>query len=115
MSLNELVIFLARISYKPNWRFECADKAPFYETGGGYMKAVWITIKHTSIDANDPEKMTEVVLTACVAKDQLVRMDEPQMMDWIKMHIRKAEDHETDEWLRLDGKWVKDPHPELRS
>ena len=46
--------------------------------------------------------------------EDLKDMQHEEFAQFIKACIEKMERHEIDEWLKVDGRWVTDPHPELR-
>ena len=36
------------------------------------------------------------------------------ILQQVHMMVRKLEEHETNEWFKVDGKCYKEPHPEVK-
>ena len=86
------------LAYKPGWTFEWGEQ---HGDGG-----VWLTVHVEGPDAKglDREDMTaRSVDFAFVA---------PMPFDpsWLRNRIAGIEDHEINEWLRIDGRLEFDPH-----
>jgi hypothetical protein len=111
---DEVASFLGRISYKRNWRARvCASLDP---------ETALVKLEHDEFDADrwleiSPHVHATVIYPFTVHRNSF-RNEAHFIEDFPKlllMKIRDAEDHEVAEWLRLDGRHVKDPHPELRT
>ena len=95
---------ISRIKYKPGCEIHL-----FYDFGNDAGR---LLIRASVIDATDPEQK-RVVQVEC---SQYVTPPEAQqgpLVDRIRTMLQKIEMHEVDEFLKLDGRHVQDPHPEL--
>lgn len=89
---------VSRLSYKPNAK-------------------VWVESGHTLVmvidcpDREDPKRIVPVVSRQQIPASMAAGEDsENIMIDWVRTCLRQLEEHEMDEWLRLDGRLCNDPH-----
>lgn len=105
---------LRRITYKPTWRFHIeAEPETMYRP---WYVHVHLYYSLPSIDDPmvDSQLTTQQTFTANALAD-VVRYGEDAIVERVAYSlIRRAELHEMDEWLKLDGVCVRDPHPELK-
>ena len=95
---NTITRLVSRLTYKPNSK-------------------VWVECGHTLVmvldvpDRDHPERTVPVVSRQDVPPSMVDGGDsEEAMMDWVRNCLGQLEDHEKDEWLKLDGKRWRDPH-----
>lgn len=88
---------LAKITYKDNWQFSYDRK----------KKTIQILIKDAQNSWNRSQK-TNVINTRIV--DFSVQNTEGNILSFIHQMIRELELHESDEFLRYDGKMFWNPH-----
>lgn len=108
--MNQIEIvqqFLARITYKPGWKF-IALMHPSCDQ-------IKIHLSYLARDARLENNEGEITLTSItiIHPHSPTELTEENLRSAIIRQILQAEMHERDEWLRLDGKHVTDPHPEL--
>ena len=101
-TLESVTAYVARYTYKPGARFTVST----HEHSYGFI-AIMLIIEVP--DAEHPGQLTRVVNMQSVEPGMPMEVL-PQL---IRELVRKAELHEIDEWLRLDGARVHEPHPEL--
>lgn len=108
MTFQEAESVIARITYKPNY---------FITLSYGMSVELILRIGHQSTDADNPsEPLPLPVYTySLINEEMLADMNEIQFVRMIRDKIKTLEFHELDEWLKIDGMHVVDPHPELRS
>lgn len=105
--------FLAKISYKPGWTF--------WSTISLYHETISIYVSWKTKDVSCPS--SEIELTAAYTIN-MTQMETMRVMNgeqsfvaymtwFITERIRWVEMHEMDEWLKVDGIRLRDPHPEL--
>lgn len=121
---------LARFSYKPGWVFE-ASRRP--EMGGimvkiafhapdsraGELYGDWVS-EHTCPHCNryaELARHTIPITGEFVIDPYVTRAIDPEaaFFDWLKRTLSFMDVHERDEWVRVDGKLLHDPHEEVRS
>ena len=104
MDKVDAAAILDRITYKPDtcikWGFE----------GSG----LWINITHTVLDITSKDEMPCVV-GGRHGLDQLdlCGMEERHLIHWVRSQLERLAVHELDEWFKVDGIHVRDPHPEV--
>lgn len=95
---------LARLTYKPGWAFG---------VDFGRLFVVFDTFDATSKRLRRVQgEMVRPVPLRLV--HQVNRGRTRGFYDWIAKLLREREEHEVREWLKVDGKHMVDPHPELR-
>jgi len=98
---------LRRVSYKPSWEFLVA-RVP----GPGLVMQFAVVVSYTAPDSRG--KGEPVTVTGRYLVPERIGSAEA-FWDWLRDEvIADAERHETDEFLRLDGRIVNDPHAEPR-
>ncbi len=107
MTLDEVyTLFEKRLSYKPNTMFSvslgiCRD---CLEVRGAQRVP----------DADNPVKIASQYFLWTCDLEFLHRMNEADFIGMLRRQIVDFEMHEINEFLRIDGKFVVDPHPELK-
>ena len=97
------------MTYKPNWRILATRP----DRDSGVTADTWVRLAFQTQDATGQETglihITKVVILADRDREG---MDEEMAMEWLRFQILALEQHEMNEWLKLDGKLVAEPHPE---
>jgi hypothetical protein len=95
---NAITRVVARLTYKPNAK-------------------IWVECGHTLVmvldvpDRDHPERTVPVVSRQDVPPSMVDGGDsEEEIVNWVRNCLGQLEDHEKDEWLKLDGKRWRDPH-----
>lgn len=105
MTFSEIKRFFEeRVTYKPGYKF--------YVLRSMYADTVGITVVSSPLpdaDGINPD-LTPVLYGQSVHPEELRSDDDCRAH--ASLLIRGLELHEVDEWLRVDGLHVKDPHPE---
>jgi hypothetical protein len=107
---------LERVTYKLGWSAHVGRANA--DADCGHLKPVDVVLRleHDEWDANDWRK--DYPHVAKVATRYFFFADDPPdevgLSRTLRDLIRSAELHESDEWLRLDGIRIVDPHPELK-
>lgn len=101
-----------RITYKPEWKLRLTAEAksvnrPWQINVHLDYKVANLDGSYETVDLTTCTTFTERSLIEVLVSGDFVR--------YIAMNlIRRAELHEIDEWFKLDGVCVTDPHPEHR-
>lgn len=104
MTFEEVETLIKGISYKPGWKIECLRSSSY----GPYID---IRIMSGPVpDALGINSFAQPIQSRLLLSDQLPA---PFFLQEIFKAIRVLELHEMDEWLKYQGKWVRDPHPEI--
>ena len=94
---------VTRTTYKPGWRLRM-DRA------GGVLIIRWEAV---DVDDGGPT-LLEQRFEIPAPWRSWGTVSPSEVEAWLKECVTRAEHHERDEWLRVDGRHVTDPHPELR-
>jgi hypothetical protein len=98
---------LQRISYKQNVTLSAWIDRSDIPMG---LEKVYLVIEMKVPDSRGSGREKPIGGKYPVPYGLMIEHNEEQMVRWIKMMIRSAEFHEIDEWLRLDGELIDDPH-----
>lgn len=93
---------LKRITYKPDWKITLRGRKltvamPSYDAVGRRRKVMAGTVRI----------LPKAMLNAAA------RGKRARLINYVVALIHLRELHEIDEWLKVDGKHLVDPHPEL--
>jgi len=69
---------------------------------------------HANASTGKPSNDVETILRETVSYELYRALPATAIRDFVRRLVLRALEHEVDEWLRIDGERVKDPHPELR-
>ena len=106
MTLDDLQALCSRLSYKPNSHLSARR-----ESWGDF---VTIRVALSVPDVEQPEKLAPVTASYSLSLAELAHWTEDHAIRFIQTQWRRLELHEGDEFFRLDGRPVTDPHPEQR-
>lgn len=90
---------LQRFTYRSGWFFKVED---------GYLK---VTVEVE--DAERPGEMITLTFTQTIPVQYAFMREEFDWTRWLFEQVRTMEHHELQEFFRIDGKPVYEPHPEL--
>lgn len=94
--------WVRRFTYKPN-----VELKPRAMDGELFL---WLVV--STPDSNDPGKVINVTHNNSITKEHFSRMGFEEFTTWIRSCVRTMEAHEMDEFLRVDGRMIKNPHDE---
>lgn len=95
----DLAQVLARVTYKPGWRFAVYD---------GRFEGQHLVITTQVLDAYDPDSTVTLDVHSMLPPMR----DEQQFLDWLLWRVCRIETHEAREFLRVNGVSHNDPHAE---
>lgn len=102
--------FEERITYKPGYRFRV------YRMENKAEIAVWLTSAPLPDADGINAEPSPIVVRSLFRETEINALPDAERR--MRLHaetmIRCMELHEMDEWFRLDGAYVKDPHPEKK-
>jgi len=98
----------ARMTFQPGWRIEV--NRPINEP---WMAVVQVMANVPQVD--DPSYPINVAATTYYDGMTLEKLPDAMLVEMLSHCVQSVWMHEFDEWLKLDGEHVRDPHPELRS
>lgn len=115
--LERVRSLLKKVTYKPGWKFGAASAVDPYEKPKPWdWERVIITIIAPMPNLSGKDKTVDVVSNRHFDCQQLARMKDGDIIGYIFTQvIRDLELHEMDEWFKVDGFHVRDPHPENKS
>ena len=99
LSLSEIEHILFRVSYKPGWTIRAMQ---------GTFEGVKVQILAQVVDSYNPEATVCLDVWSTLPPIQ----DEDQFLLWLAWRLKQIEIHEMQEWFKLDGRAVFDPHAE---
>jgi hypothetical protein len=105
---------LKGITYKPGWAFEVC-----YRPNAGYpdFPETYLNIEAQVTDVYHTERTTTVNLRKNFNTNMFFDMlssFELEFTNFVHRAIVELEMHEIDEWFKVHGRHVRDPHPELK-
>lgn len=103
--------FLRRFSYKPDWTFTLRETFNPEELIVDIASSPMQNADHP-----DPKNLTRVYSACVLSWMALARSSEMEarLTHALVNSIQALELHEVNEWAKLDGKHITDPHPELK-
>ncbi len=105
----ELFDLVKRVTYKPNSSIVVHPRAELDDI------AAEIKLSQQLPNVNFPvEHPSTIGLVKKIKRKDLTKMTELDFMKLLRSWWHEFEKHEVDEWLRLEGATVVDPHPEKR-
>ena len=105
-ALEIVKAIVSRIDYKPDFKIDVY---------GTYDVSIRVIFKRPVPDSNNPSQVAPQIFSRDYTPELVLSMKDPYeyiLRDLIHS-IQQMEMHEMDEWLRVDGVRVREPHPEL--
>jgi hypothetical protein len=99
MTLQEARNLLNRITYKPGWKFALS--------GYDYGNKTYLEIEITTICAVTGKHDCLLRNLTCL---DLSSFDNEEFINKLRYFVLLTETHELDEWLKIDGFAINDPH-----
>ena len=108
MTIDEANEIVAALTYKPGWEIELV---------GGGVAGLALRLAMQAPDSTTTEHRPIAVRGDDVPLDphNLQLFDEKRFVDWVFNQIMRLERHEAQEWFRLRGELVDDPHADDRT
>lgn len=125
---QQLRSLVQRLSYKPNTLLACEPARDAWDGIGVVRLMMYVpdsrrshptidhwrdtfdycdrTILRSSGFRQPPMEVAPVGLTRVVPPG----LDQRRFLDWMRCFLREAENHELDEWFKIDGHIINDPH-----
>lgn len=105
ITLDDVNEIVAGLTYKPNWTIDLEER----------WGAISLVLRMHVPDATKPAGSGEMV-EACGGRTldlyRMKMMSRRAFLDWVFEEIMAMERHEAQEWFRLRGELVRDPHAE---
>lgn len=102
MKMQDFEKLVGSITYKPGWEF-------YYLQDGRVLRFF-----HDEPDSGDPTRRADAVNQVAIELDEIERWTEAQAIDFLRQRIMLAEEHEFQEFFKVGGVQMYDPHPELK-
>lgn len=106
MTYAEFEAVVNKFSYKKDCSISCSHG--IYDCVQIYM-----TKNVEDVDGKYPGQIPIRAIDS-ITYSSLREMNEANVKSLIVEMVKRMELHEMDEWLKFDGDWINDPHPELR-
>jgi hypothetical protein len=102
---------LRKLTYKPGWRFWLRRVDWMLSSN-----TLLFEIRFQAQNSNNPEESLKFAREIVIPEHWLefYSGDEQFWRHWLRAQIMDAEMHELDEWLRIDGIMMNNPHDEVR-
>lgn len=106
MTPEQFCALVNRLTYKPTMRIVASV---------GHDGDVLVHGENSVQDTEDRTAATRLIVTFGTLYDrrQVGRFSQPSALRAIVAFVKECEEHEIKEWLRLDGRPVLEPHPEI--
>jgi len=108
MTFEEAAAILARVTYKPGMTFYLDDIPVF---GGDYA----LLLRAVDLPNSNGGVPITLMFHRRICADNLSLYKEDDLMNEVTQLCVFHERHEMEEWLKLDGVRLHEPHPELIS
>ncbi len=99
LTITQLHSILSRVTYKPGWELTITD-----DENPSLCITAWLK------DAYNPGDRMLVDIHSQLPPF----FTESEVLRWLRWRLREIEVHEVDEFLRVDGKAVFDPHRDVK-
>jgi hypothetical protein len=99
MKAERVVAIVRRITYKPGWQLQCTIME---------REFLWLRLKFTAPCAIDGQERLQTSAVTVLDADTLY--NEHDVLVAVLWAIKRAEEHETLEFLKLNGVAPFDPH-----
>jgi hypothetical protein len=101
MTFHEAYLIIEKIKYKPGWSFSISRKDA----------KVSMSVVHSAQDVSGKvEGLIPLRLMDTFPEQHLNSFTEGELINEVRKLIAQMEKHEIDEWLRVDGRRLIDPH-----
>lgn len=104
MSRERAVFLLETASLPPGWSLEC--RRPFFTLDGSRTLEVHVHMPVTCV-----RRGTKDVVTLA-ERVPLLAHTEASLAAWLLSTVKRLLEHEAEEWVKLGGRYVADPHGE---
>lgn len=109
MTPGELQGLLARMTFPPGWTVTFEHRTLTYE--GAAFPNTQFVIEMDVPDSYHPERTALLRMLSPVPPWLFdPQTSERMMADWVRTQCHLRAIHEVDEWVRLDGQLLHDPH-----
>lgn len=108
--------YITRLLYKPGWKVQFSDKVDYNmyeiivshenEPDASQFKAIDDYSNYDLLNKTDT-----IINRNSLSIDTFNKMKEIEFWDFVFYLIKTAEIHEITEWFKIDGKYLKNPHP----
>lgn len=105
--LERIDALLGRITYKPNVRLSCMSA---YNADSSFIT---IHLVADVPNAEDPRYLIPITSIFTVDRYLLQQNDEQELISYIRFNVQRFEMYELDEFFKIDGKRLNNPHPDL--
>lgn len=94
---QRLAQLVASLTYKPGWRFSVGNSDEY---------GITVHLNFDAPDSNQPD----VPFTGHIAVQVPAMINLEVFLHYIQHLVYKAEQHESKEWLRFEGRRIDEPH-----
>lgn len=98
-----------RLTYKPDTRLEAFSRP---ELPGGMVQLMLVQHKTQDAEGRHPVP-SPLMFSRTLPFEHVLHFSQPSALRWLFGWVGECEAHEIKEWLRLDGRPLLEPHPEL--
>lgn len=110
MTFDELEVFIDRITYKPGF-----SMIALRSSSDGYVSIRMSMMVPDALSKTPLNRLLPISTVKQIPEYSLAAITEEHLLHILKHTILSLERHEMDEFLRLDGACVTDPHPEFKN
>lgn len=114
MTFKELYLICEKVRYKPGFVLTVSQKEGcFSQYLPSEARMAVLKFSQKVIDAAHLDKTTYIESERVLYPNVFAEWEKKDALSYIKRMIQGMEMHEVDEFLKCDGNWVTDPHPEM--
>lgn len=116
MTLFELELLLAKITYKPGTRFEMLKPSDVHSQHiqDELERNVVVLLHQDVIDAKEPNRKITVTYVGKIPFIDLEYLSADAVLGKVWYWLERMEVHEMKEWFKVSGQHYREPHPETK-
>lgn len=106
MKVDEFFRLIHRITYKPGFQITAWHSE--------LQPGINVRFSYLVDDVENPEVKTPLRMNNLISYKLLESFTEEDAIEHMDMLLARIEQHERNEWFKVDGVCVTEPHPELK-
>ena len=112
MKMRDFENLVASVTYKPGWEFYIQTNPwSWNDDEGGKV----LRFFHDEPDSADPTRRADAINQVVIEPGMVEKWTKAQAIEFLRHRIMLAEEHEMQEFFKVGGVQMYDPHPELKS
>jgi len=111
MKMRDFENLVASVTYKPGWEFYIQENP--WQLIDNEERV--LRFFHDEPDSADPTRRADAINQVVIEPGMVEKWTKAQAIEFLRHRIMLAEEHEMQEFFKVGGVQMYDPHPELKS